>query len=415
MKKMLAIFLVLSLVILTASAALADDLSTLSDAELDTLYQEVLNEQLRREAESREETFAPAQAYTDETHPALQPLVLFFQHWNRNQHDEMLELCLPEWKEQCEDPRMELFRILANRTPVTLEILKTEPGDPEDSVLTVTVISELDRNNGTAAEKYRLQIRTEKSADGFWYVDPECLLNCERAEYLPETGPTPDPVPDGQIPADDAAPEPSEGDLFRQPATEEDNLVVRRMAEFFGEWGENDLDGMVAYCMPEWQAKQEFANTKLFALLRNRTPLSLEIEGITPAEPEDSFRRVLVDTEMDQHNGKDPARYLLVIWMVRSGDGLWYVDPGCLENPDRLDLVTQAEPTPDPDRSQVPFDNMLLYYNPTGGEYYHADPNCKSVNHKFQPLAGSFEYSEINDEPYCHLKRCNVCGAPFRP
>ena len=411
MEKLLVIFLVLVLGFLAASAALADDLSTLSDEELITLCRNALDELERRKTEPPEETEA------EETHPALPRLVLFFEYWSENQYDEMLNLCLPEWKEQCEEPRIELFKAHMNRTPNSLEIVKTEPGNPEDSVLTVTVISELDRNNGTAAAKYKLQIRMEKSADGLWYVDPRSLMPGEIAEDLPEAEPTPVPVPDAQIPTSVAASEPSEGNLFQPAATEEDNLVVHRMAEFFSEWSQDDLDGMLAYCMPEWQLQQESAKTALFALLLNRTPLSLEIEGITPAEPEDTFRRVLVDTEMDRHNGEDPAHFLLVIWMVRSGDGLWYFDPGCLENPDRLDLVTQAEPTPDPAAVEQFGDSadIVLYYNPSGGSYYHRDPNCKNVNPKFQPLEGTFRFYEINDEPYCHLKRCNVCGAPFRP
>ena len=56
-----------------------------------------------------------------------------------------------------------------------------------------------------------------------------------------------------------------------------------------------------------------------------------------------------------------------------------------------------------------------LYYNPNGGEYYHRDQNCRDVNPKFLPLAGTFTFGQINDEPYSKLKRCNVCGAPLRP
>ena len=411
MKKLLAIFLVLVLMVLAASAAVAEDLSTLSDEELMTLRQDVFDELARRGLES------PEEAGEEKTHPALQRLVDFFLYWSGNQYDEMLELCLPEWKEQCENPRMELFKAHMNRTPNSLEIVKTEPGNPEDSVLTVTVISELDRNNGKLPEKYFLQILMEKSADGLWYVDPRSLMPGERTEDLPEAEPTPVPAPVAQIPITIAALESPEGNLFQPPVTKEDYEVLEEMEKLFDRWASDDLDGMLAYCMPEWQLKQESAKTTLFSLLLNRTPRSVTIGGITPAEPEDTFRRVLVDTEMDRHNGEDPAHFLLVIWMVRSGDGLWYFDPGCLENPDRLDLVTQAEPTPDPAALEQFGDSAdtVLYYNPTGGEYYHRDPNCKNVNPKFRPLAGSFRFYEINDEPYCHLKRCNVCGAPIRP
>ena len=208
MKKLLAIFLVLVLMVLAASAALAEDLSTLSDEELMTLHQDVFDELARRGLES------PEEAGEEETHPALQRLVDFFLYWSGNQYDEMLELCLPEWKEQCENPRMELFKAHMNRTPNSLEIVKTEPGNPEDSVLTVTVISELDRNNGKLPEKYFLQILMEKSADGLWYVDPRSLMPGERTEDLPEAEPTPVPAPVAQIPITIAALESSEGAGF---------------------------------------------------------------------------------------------------------------------------------------------------------------------------------------------------------
>ena len=414
MKKIAA--LVILVVMLFTSAALADDLSSLSDAELINLGREVLDELERRQAGSREEAFSPVQADTDEAHPALPQLVLFFDYWSRNQYDEMLGFCLPEWKEQCENPLFELFKILQNRTPKSLSPEKISPSDPEGTVCTVTATAEIDRNNGTAPALYRLQIRMAKGADGLWYVDPESLLTYETAEETPLPEPTPVPAPGAQDLVTIAASEFSAGNSFQPVATEEDNLVVSRLSEFFVEWNKNDLDGMLACCMPEWQLKQESARTTLFALLRNRTPLNVIIEGITPAEPADTFRRVLASADMDRHNGEDPVRFLLVIWMVRSGDGLWYFDPGCLSNPDRLDLVTQAEPTPDPAVTEQ-FDDSaetVLYYNPTGGEYYHCDPNCRSVNPKFQPLAGTFRFSEVNDEPYVHLNPCNVCGAPLR-
>ena len=346
MKKIAA--LVILVVMLFTSAALADDLSSLSDAELINLGREVLDELERRQAGSREEAFSPVQVDTDEAHPALPQLVLFFDYWSRNQYDEMLGFCLPEWKEQCENPLFELFKILANRTPKSLSPEKISPSDPEDTVCTVTATAEIDRNNGTAPALYRLQIRMAKGADGLWYVDPESLLTYETAEETPLPEPTPVPAPGAQDLVTIAASEFSAGNSFQPIATEEDNLVVSRLSEFFVEWNKNDLDGMLAFCMPEWQLKQESARTTLFALLRNRTPLNVIIEGITPAEPADTFRRVLASADMDRHNGEDPVRFLLVIWMVRSGDGLWYFDPGCLSNPDRLDLVTQAEPTPDP-------------------------------------------------------------------
>ena len=60
------------------------------------------------------------------------------------------------------------------------------------------------------------------------------------------------------------------------------------------------------------------------------------------------------------------------------------------------------------------YSNTILYYNPKGGEYYHLDAFCKTVNAKYAPLQGQFTYAEINSDAYKKLKPCNVCGAPLR-
>ena len=72
-------------------------------------------------------------------------------------------------------------------------------------------------------------------------------------------------------------------------------------------------------------------------------------------------------------------------------------------------LPAEATAAPESDAA-----DMVLYYQPDGGEYYHLDQNCVSVNPVFLPLQGSFSYSELEDEPYRALKRCHVCDAPFR-
>ena len=57
----------------------------------------------------------------------------------------------------------------------------------------------------------------------------------------------------------------------------------------------------------------------------------------------------------------------------------------------------EAEPASDAGAASA---GMVLYYQPSGGEYYHLDQNCVSVNPVFLPLQGSFSYSELEDEPY---------------
>ncbi|MBP3426839.1 MAG: CHAP domain-containing protein [Clostridia bacterium] len=55
-----------------------------------------------------------------------------------------------------------------------------------------------------------------------------------------------------------------------------------------------------------------------------------------------------------------------------------------------------------------------VYYNPDGGERYHADANCSTVRSAYLPLTG-ITYSRLTVYPYTGLKPCKSCGAPDRP
>ena len=49
---------------------------------------------------------------------------------------------------------------------------------------------------------------------------------------------------------------------------------------------------------------------------------------------------------------------------------------------------------------EVPYpdDDMLLYYNPNGGQNYHSDEYCSAVKDKYLPLT-AFTYGELDNEP----------------
>ncbi|MBR6442793.1 MAG: DUF4179 domain-containing protein [Clostridia bacterium] len=63
----------------------------------------------------------------------------------------------------------------------------------------------------------------------------------------------------------------------------------------------------------------------------------------------------------------------------------------------------------------APYATTPLYYDPNGETKYHIDQNCPSVPEKNRPMEDYFFLSELDEEPYRDLERCNVCGAPFRP
>ena len=69
-------------------------------------------------------------------------------------------------------------------------------------------------------------------------------------------------------------------------------------------------------------------------------------------------------------------------------------------------------PTQPPVNTSYP--GMTCYYNPDGGKYYHIVPDCTSAAASNLPFKGSFDWSQINQEPYSKLQACAECGAPMR-
>ncbi len=55
-----------------------------------------------------------------------------------------------------------------------------------------------------------------------------------------------------------------------------------------------------------------------------------------------------------------------------------------------------------------PDDDTLLYYNPTGGQYYHSYANCAAVRDKYLPLT-AFKYSELDTGIFASLEPCPSC------
>ena len=199
------------------------------------------------------------------------------------------------------------------------------------------------------------------------------------------------------------------------PAETEPGL---QLAAFMDNWKLNQIENMLGYVMPSWRQAQDDAAAALFIIISNRTPLEYEIEAISGSS-NDTSRSITMNATIDKNNGNDPVRYRFVILMDKE-DGNWYVDPNSLSTND----IDETEPTIVPDDLEaiftmaprmtvtpVPPDSTLLYYNADGGSYYHADPECSSVNEKYLPMA-SFTYGELNEAPYSSLRPCLKCNAP---
>ncbi len=188
MKKTIAALLLCLMMLV--SAALAENLSALSDAELLALYQDVLAEMAVRGIGDASDGSDREAA---EKSAMIQRLVNFFQYWNSNSLDDMLSLCASDWKADREQPRTELFVILANRKPLSMTPERVY-GTADDAARTVTLRATIDRNNGKSAEEYRFNIVMKKETDGRWYIDPSGLTGYESAEQEPLPAATQEPA-----------------------------------------------------------------------------------------------------------------------------------------------------------------------------------------------------------------------------
>ena len=187
--------------------------------------------------------------------------------------------------------------------------------------------------------------------------------------------------------------------------------VTDRLETFFYYWSANRQDDMLTLCAPSWQNKVENAKTALFGLMANRTPKDYAVESVSGTEY-DTSRTVTIISTMDRNNGKDPVKYRLSIIMLNEGNE-WYVDPQSLQTYEAADTPDPSiTNTPAPTETPAIYPDTVLYYNPSGGEYYHLDQNCKRINERYLPLQGHFKYSELSNDKYSKLKPCAICGAP---
>lgn len=60
----------------------------------------------------------------------------------------------------------------------------------------------------------------------------------------------------------------------------------------------------------------------------------------------------------------------------------------------------------------IPEDDFQVYYNPNGGTMYHSQETCNST--KAGIVFTSFNYSELDEEPYASLTRCPYCAPVLR-
>ena len=204
-----------------------------------------------------------------------------------------------------------------------------------------------------------------------------------------------------------------------EPETDNDLAdITERVISFFTAWNRNDPDEMLTLCDSGWKAAVENPRTVLSGILADMTPLDATIEAAYEIGGEGAdglpCYLVKVNSHLDRNDGRFAEMYNIRFLVRKEEDGLWYINPTGLDSRETAEEESPAEAEPEGNTEAAAADTVL-YYHPDGGEYYHLDQNCLTVNPKYLPLQGSFPYAELNEEPYRTLKRCEVCGAPFRP
>ena len=116
---------------------------------------------------------APASTAVPAVSAAQMRLNTFMNYWAESQLDSMLDLCLPTWVSSLENPKSELFILLANRTPMSYTV-ENISGSDADTSRTVTLTVLIDKKNTTEPAYYQMQVLMLRINDS-WYVDPNSL------------------------------------------------------------------------------------------------------------------------------------------------------------------------------------------------------------------------------------------------
>lgn len=190
-----------------------------------------------------------------------------------------------------------------------------------------------------------------------------------------------------------------------------------QLHSFFTLWKNNAISQMVNLTAPSWRSSikggTDAVTQKLFGeVLTNRTPVSWDFTAITGTS-NDIARMVTVRAVINKNNTLGESVYLWKVRMVKE-DGVWYVDPATLQSNEQESTATPTNALATQPVLNTSHPDLLIYYNPEGGTYYHIDPNCESVKPKYRPLSGVIKWSQIEDDPYDKLEQCKRCGAPLR-
>lgn len=64
--------------------------------------------------------------------------------------------------------------------------------------------------------------------------------------------------------------------------------------------------------------------------------------------------------------------------------------------------------------THYPEDTLQLFFNQTGGQFYHTDDRCASIKDRYLPLKGNLTYAQLDEPDYIKLTPCKYCKPPER-
>ena len=204
------------------------------------------------------------------------------------------------------------------------------------------------------------------------------------------------------------------------------SLSEQVLEQFLEGWKRGIFADLLPLCAPSFRASlDQPPETWLFYNFGERKLITWDTEGPPSGTDGDTSRTITVIVELQAANG-NLRTYRYDTLMLLEGT-TWYVDPRTLTGAAGAVLSTPAPntaggeggapvitPTPSPKPTPTPNKKTKLYYNKSGGKYYHSDPNCASLADKYKPLKSSFTYADINKSPNDKLLRCDTCDAPSR-
>lgn len=169
-----------AMMVLCASAALAEELSSLTDRELMQLYLDVMDEMRSRAETGTGESIigdmAPVDYGIEADEAVSDRIVEFFHAWHENDYSAMVEMCTHEWvAKENENPKNALFSILQNRKPVSLTV-ETLSGSADDPVRYAGMLVVLEYHTRQDPVQLIMNAKMVREEDGIWYLDPESLM-----------------------------------------------------------------------------------------------------------------------------------------------------------------------------------------------------------------------------------------------